>query len=88
MRFSFGNMEGRPEAAWATKVGAMQPEPMIDALEATGFSAVCILVAGYRPNALLAKLAERGRTEQLRSPNGEWVCNMLTPSGPLQPPPK
>lgn len=85
LRFSYGNAEGRPEAAWVKRVAAMPPDEMLTTLEATGFSALCLAPPSL--SGVAKRLAELGRAEVIRSPNGQFGCVLLHPAGPLTAPP-
>ncbi len=83
LRWSYGNMKGRPEADWQNEMASL-PGPMrIAALEQKGFGAIYILKNGYPPYevaAMLAELNAAGRGETIESEYGDSVVVLLHPA--------
>jgi phosphoglycerol transferase len=79
LRFSFGNVKGRPRDAWQKEVEKLAPAQMVEALEKYGFGAVYISRRGFQDNgeALLKQLAAAGRDQVIEDDLKEHVCVTL-----------
>ena len=47
LRFSHGDVKGRPNSAWKFRVGGLPPPAMMDELRSNGFSSIYINLAGF-----------------------------------------
>jgi phosphoglycerol transferase len=86
LRFSYGNMKGRPEAAWQRQVAQMNDADRLTELQNKGFSAIYVLREGFEDSgqvdALLQALKERGHTEVIESDFGDSFFVVLRPVFP------
>jgi hypothetical protein len=88
LRFSYGSDKGRPREAWQRRIEALEPEPMADALERTGFAGLLVIRKAYEDGAreLRDRLAATGRMEAVVSPDGDFLFVRLRPvPAPLPP---
>lgn len=88
LRFSYGSDKGRPRDAWQRRAGALEPEPLADALERIGFSGLLVNRKGYEDGAaaLRARLLASGRQEAWESPDREFLFVRLAPASQPSPP--
>ncbi len=89
LRYSFGDVKGRPQTAWQNEVALLAPEALMQRLESYGFGALYINLNGYadRAETYLQAAKDRAATV-LNSPKGDLVCILLNPSSsPELPPP-
>jgi phosphoglycerol transferase len=80
LRFSYGNMKGRPESQWQHDVAAMGDEQRLAVLREKGFGAIYVLRNGYPPGVperIVAALRDRGHTEVLESEYGDSFFVLL-----------
>jgi len=89
LRYSFGDVKGRPHSAWQNEVALLAPEEMMQRLESYGFGAICVNRGGYPDGGkeLLEAAANRAATV-FESPRKDLFCILLRPSDtPVLPPP-
>jgi phosphoglycerol transferase len=91
LRFSYGNMKGRPQASWQNGFYSKPPVQALTELQEYGFGGLYVLRKAYPPDQvtyLLAALREIGATEVLESEYGDSFFAVLHPSPtPRAPPP-
>jgi hypothetical protein len=82
LRFSFGDIRGRPRETWQRDVEKMAAPQMVAALEKYGFSAIYVCRKGFADNGegLLKQLAAAGRDQMIEDDLKEQVCVLLKPS--------
>jgi hypothetical protein len=74
LRFSYGNMKGRPEANWQSAVAAMPLPQQLAELKAKGFGALYVLRNAYAPaqlQQLVESLRAVGQTDFIESDYGD-----------------
>jgi phosphoglycerol transferase len=74
LKFSYGNMKGRPEANWQNAVSAMSDEQRVAELKRQGFGAMYVLRNAYPPHQveqLIQNMAALGHTEVIHSDYGD-----------------
>ena len=88
LRYSFGDVKGRPQSGWQGELGLLQPGALMDKVESYGFGALYLNLAGFsdRGKAYLDAAASRG-ARTIQSPNGDLACIFLKPAAsPAMPP--
>ena len=88
LRFSFGDVKGRPQSGWQAELGLMEPVSLMDRLEKYGFGAIYLNLGGFddRGKSYLDAASARG-AEVIYSPDADLACIFLKPSAsPVIPP--
>ena len=88
LRFSFGDVKGRPQSGWQGELGLLSPAALMDKVESYGFGALYLNLAGFadRGKTYLDAAATRGAAV-IQSPSGDLACVFLKPSAsPMLPP--
>jgi len=88
LRYSFGEVKGRPQSAWQDELALLQPEELMKRLETYGFGAVYINLNGFADRAKTYLDAADGRgASVIYSPAGDLACVFLKPAAsPALPP--
>jgi phosphoglycerol transferase len=82
LRYSYGNMKGRPESQWQFQMAAKNTPDMVQELERIGFGGLYVLKNAYTPDQisqLIAALKSLGRDEILESEHGDSFFVVLKP---------
>jgi phosphoglycerol transferase len=80
LRFSYGNMKGRPEANWQNEVAAMSETQRLAELSRRGFGAIYVLKNAYAPQQIeqfLNSMRAQGHSEVLESEYGDSLFVLL-----------
>jgi phosphoglycerol transferase len=79
LRFSHGDVKGRPNADWKFRLAAMPAAPMVSELKAAGFAAILVNRKGYPDGAaaLVQQLLEAGCKVVVVSELGDNVALSL-----------
>ena len=82
LRYSFGNIKGRPRDAWQQQLASKGPQQAISTLESFGFAAIYINRSGFqdRGAALLDQFKSAGYSDLIENSLGDLVCLFIKPS--------
>jgi phosphoglycerol transferase len=81
LKFSFGNMRGRPDAQWKLAVAQLPPAQMVERLRSEGFAAIYVNLKGYPDGGaqLVKGFAEAGLSTIARAEIGDSLFLSLGP---------
>ena len=88
LRFSFGDVKGRPQSGWQAELGLLQPAALMERLESYGFGAIYVNLGGFTDHgkSYLEEASTRGAAV-IYSPMADLACIFLKLSAsPVAPP--
>jgi hypothetical protein len=71
LRFSHGDIKGRPNSEWKIRTAALPPQRMVAELRGQGFAAIYINLKGYGSGRIVDDLVTAGATVLAVAPAGD-----------------